>query len=179
MLALTSEPKTLNPLVAADQTSRDMIYALSADLVHINRSTLRTEPALAKSWNVSPDGRNYTLTLREGLRFSDGAPLTADDVVFTFRVYLDPAVRSPHRDLLMIGGNPITVTRLAPDKVRVELPVPYGPGERLFDSMWILPRHKLEKAYGESRLGQVWGIGAPPAEFATAGPFRLRQYLPG
>ena len=178
-VAQTGEPKTLNPLLAADQPSRDVIYAMSADLVHINRASQRTEPALAKSWSKTPDGRHYTLELRDGLRFSDGAPLTADDVVFSFRLYLDPAVNSPQRDLLVLNGNPISVVKVSASSVRFDLPEPYGPGERLFDSFWILPRHKLEKAHSEGRTAQMWGLGASPADFATAGPFRLKQYLPG
>ena len=179
VLAATSEPKTLNPVLAADQPSRDVLYALSADLVHINRVTLRTEPALAKSWSVSRDGRHYTLALRPGLRFSDGEPLSADDVVFSFRLYLDPELNSPQRSLLLMDGKPIAVSKISEDSVRVDLPAPYGPGERLFDYFWILPRHKLEKAYAEGRLAQAWSLGAAPSEFATAGPFRVRQYLPG
>src|SRR6266446_4422328 len=56
VIALRSEPKTLNPLIAADGASREVISAMQADLVHINRATQLTEPALAKSWTVSPDG---------------------------------------------------------------------------------------------------------------------------
>ncbi len=179
VVAQASEPKTLNPLLAADQPTRDVLYALSADLVHINRSTMRAEPALAKSWSLSGDGRHYTLALREDLRFSDGTPLTADDVVFSFRAYLDPAVNSPQRSLLLVEDKPISVTRLSAHSVRVDLPSPYGPGERLFDSFWILPKHKLEKAYTEGRLAQAWGLGTSPSELATPGPFRLREYVPG
>src|SRR5262245_11221373 len=112
--AATTEPKKLNPLLAVDQGTRDAIYLLSADLVHLNRRTLKTEPALAQRWTVSADGRHYTLVLRDGLRFSDGAPLTADDVVFTFNLYLDPALNSPQRDLLVVNGQPISVTKLSP-----------------------------------------------------------------
>src|SRR4026208_2002331 len=72
VVAQSSEPKTLNPVIAADQPTRDILSALSADLIHINRGTLRPELALAKSSSVSRDGRSYTLTLRDGLRFSDG-----------------------------------------------------------------------------------------------------------
>jgi len=179
VLAYTSEPKTLNPLVATDQATRDILHSISADLVHINRLTLRTEPALARSWDVSRDGLHYTLVLRDGLRFSDGTPLTADDVVFTFQAYLDPRVNSPQRDLLLVDGKPIAVTKLSAHSVRFDLPAPYAPGERLFDSFWILPKNRLEKAYGESRLAQVWGTSSPPSEIVTAGPFRLRQYVPG
>ena len=85
VVALRSEPKTLNPVLAEDAASRDVIRCLTADLIDINRATQKTEPALAKSWTVAPDGRQYTLHLRRGLRFSDGQPLDADDVVFSFR----------------------------------------------------------------------------------------------
>ena len=89
VVSLRGEPKTLNPLIAADARSREVIGVMQADLVHINRATQLTEPALAKSWKVSPDGLQYTLILRSGIKFSDGQPLAADDVLFSFRVYLD------------------------------------------------------------------------------------------
>src|SRR5277367_3775711 len=61
VVALRSEPKTLNPALALDEPSRDVIRCLTADLIHINRGSLKTEPSLAKSWSVSRDGRQYTL----------------------------------------------------------------------------------------------------------------------
>jgi peptide/nickel transport system substrate-binding protein len=178
-VAQTTEPKTLNPVLAADQPTRDVLSVLSSDLIHINRSTLRTEPALAKSWSVSPDGRHYTIVLRDGLRFSDGAPLTADDVVFSFDVYSDPRINSPQRDVLLVDGTPVAATKLSPTTVRFDLAASYAPGERLFDSFSILPKHKLGAAYAEGRFAQAWSVGALPSEFATAGPFRFKQYVPG
>src|ERR1700684_3411082 len=109
VIALRSEPKTLNPALALDEPSRDVIRCMTADLIHINRGSLKTEPSLAKSWSVSRDGRQYTLQLRRGVRFSDGQPLDADDVVFSFQVYLDEKIDSPQRDLLIVGVKPITV----------------------------------------------------------------------
>src|SRR6266550_3260715 len=64
-----SEPKTLNPVTATDAVSREVFERLHADLIAINRSTQKTEPALAKSWKISPDGRTFTLELRNGIRF--------------------------------------------------------------------------------------------------------------
>src|SRR5688500_8011752 len=90
-----AEPKTLNPVTALDIVSRDVIRRTIGDLIHINRETQRTEPALATRWTASPDGRRYRLTLRRGVRFSDGDPFDADDVVFSFRVYLDEKLGSP------------------------------------------------------------------------------------
>src|SRR5436309_2765530 len=74
------EPRTLNWAVASDAGSREVLDLLMADLIHIDRQTQRTEPALAKSWNISPDGLHWTLELRRGLQFSDGHGFDADDV---------------------------------------------------------------------------------------------------
>ena len=179
VVSLRSEPKTLNPLIAADATSREVIGVMQSDLVHINRATQLTEPALAKSWKISGDGLQYTLALRKGLRFSDGQPLDADDVVFTFRAYLDENLHSPQRDLLIIGGKPIAVSKLDQYTVVFKLATTYGVEERIFDSLAILPRHLLEKPYQEGKLGQLWPLSAPPNEWAGLGPFRLKQYVPG
>jgi len=174
-----AEPKTLNPVTALDAPSRDVIRRTTADLISINRRTLQTEPGLAKSWTTSSDGREYLLELRRGLRFSDGQPLTADDVIFTFQAYLDESVHSPQRDLLIIGGKPVSVEKLDETHVRFRLPRPYAAAERIFDSLAILPRHLLERPWREGKLGEAWGLNTPPAEIAGLGPFRLKDYRPG
>jgi peptide/nickel transport system substrate-binding protein len=179
VIALRAEPKTLNPLTAADTPSREVIAAMQADLIHINRATQLTEPALAKSWKISPDGLRYTLTLRKGLRFSDGHPLDADDVLFTFRVNLDEKLHTAQRDLLTVGGKPITVRKIDAQTLVLQLEKPDGVEERLFDGLDILPRHLLERPYEEGKLGQLWSPSTPPNEVAGLGPFRLKEYVPG
>ncbi|MGA6988144.1 MAG: ABC transporter substrate-binding protein [Terriglobales bacterium] len=174
-----SEPKTLNPVTATDSVSREVIGRLMGDLIEINRSSQQTEPALAKSWKVSPDARTFTLQLRRGIRFSDGHPFDADDVVFSFGVYMDEAVDSPQRDLLIIEGKPIVVTKLDQYTVRFMLPRPYAAAERLFDGLAMLPKHLLEKPYREGHFAQAWSLNAPAPEIAGLGPFRLKQYVPG
>jgi peptide/nickel transport system substrate-binding protein len=178
-VALRTDPKTLNPILAVDTTSREVIGTMQADLVHINRQTQRAEPALASSWKVSPDGRRYTLALRRDVKFSDGVPFTADDVVFTFQLYLDEALASPQRDLLIIDNKPITVRKIDNYTVEFDLTKPYGPGERIFDSLAILPKHLLETAYRDHKIGEVWGVNAKPEEIAGLGPFRLKSYVAG
>jgi len=179
VFALRTEPKTLNPVTAVDSASRDVIGRMAADLVHIDRQTQQTTPALAKSWSVSSDGRRYTLELRRGLRFSDGHPLDADDVVFSFQCYLDERNGSSQRDLLVVGGKPAVVRKLDTYQIAFEIEQPYAAAERLFDSFAILPRHLLAKAQQEGRLPQAWTLSTPPAEIAGLGPFRLRSYVPG
>jgi peptide/nickel transport system substrate-binding protein len=177
--AQRSEPKTLNPAIAADSASREVIHCLTGDLIHINRYTQKTEPALAKSWSVSPDGLHYTLELRRGVRFSNGQPFDADDVVFSFRVYLDEKVHSPQRGLLLLDGQPVAVEKLDPYRVRFDLPAPYAAAERLFDSFAILPRHLLEQAWREGQLAETWGLRTQPGRMAGLGPFRFAQYVAG
>ena len=174
-----SEPKTLNPVTATDAVSREVFERLHGDLIEINRATQKTEPALAKSWKMSPDGHTFTLKLRKGIRFSDGYPFDADDVVFSYTVYLDEAVSSPQRDLLLIDGKPLTISKLDQYTVRFSLPRPYAAAERLFDSFAILPRHILEKPYREGKFVQAWPLNAPPTEVVGLGPFRAKQYWPG
>jgi peptide/nickel transport system substrate-binding protein len=179
VISLRAEPKTLNPLTAADAPSREVIGVMQADLIHINRSTQLTEPALAKSWKVSRDGLQYTLVLRKGLHFSDGQPLDADDVLFTIEVLLDENVHATQRDLLIVGGKPIAVHKVDATTVVFQLAKPYGAGERLFDGLEILPRHLLEKQYQEGKLAQSGTLTTAANQWAGAGPYRLKEYVAG
>ncbi len=178
-VALRAEPKTLNPLIAMDLPSRDVIGRMHADLISIHRQTQLTQPALAKSWTVSPDGRRYTLHLRRGLRFSDGHAFDADDVVFTLEAFLDEKTHSPQRDLLIVDGHPLTARKLDAYTVLIELPAPYAAAERIFDGLPMLPRHILEKPFREGKLAEVWRLNTPADGIAGLGPFRLKQYQPG
>ena len=177
--ALRSEPRSFNPVTADDQVSVGIISRVMADLVHINRATQSTEPALARSWTVSKDGTVFTVKLRRGLKFSDGAPFNADDVIFSFKVYLDEKLHSPHRDLLMVAGKPLRVEKLDSWTVRFTFPSPYATLERVFDTVPMLPRHLLEKDYLEGKIDQAWGLNTPPDKIVGLGPFRLKQFVPG
>ncbi len=177
--ALRAEPKTLNPVIVVDQDTQTLSRRLMADLIHINRLTQETEAALARSWAVSDGGHRYRLELRRGVRFSDGHPFDADDVLFTFAVYLDEAVASPHRDLLIVGGKPIKVSKVDRYTVDFELAEPYAVGERLFDSLAILPEHVLRESYEQGKMRDVWPLTAPAGEIVGLGPFRFKEYIPG
>jgi peptide/nickel transport system substrate-binding protein len=174
-----AEPKTFNPVIAADAVSREITGRMMADLIEINRLSQQTEPGVAKSWKCSPDGRSFTLQLRKGIRFSDGHPFDADDVVFSFTVYMDEKVDSPQRDLLIVGGKPLSVTKLDQYTVRFTLSRPYAAAERLFDGLAMLPKHLLEKPFREGKFVQAWSLNVTPDQIAGLGPFRLKQYVPG
>lgn len=179
VVSLRSEPKTLNPVTSIDISSREVIAQMTADLIHINRLSQNTETAVAKSWKVSKDGLQYTLKLRRGLRFSDGHPLDVEDVLFSFQMYLDDKVSSPQRDLLVVGGKPITVRRVDSDTLVFQLSQPYAAAERLFDSVAILPKHLLEQPYKDGKLAQAWTLSTSADKIAGLGPFRLKEYVAG
>lgn len=177
--ALRVEPRTLNWLVASDAGSREVLPLLMADLIHINRQSQQTEAALAKSWKVSPDGLRWTIELRRGLQFSDGHAFDADDVLFTFQAIYDERTHSPQRDLLMLNGKPIGVRKLDAWRVEFLLPEARAVADRLFDGVYILPRHRLEAAWKAGKLADAWTLSTPPAEIAGLGPYRVASYSAG
>jgi peptide/nickel transport system substrate-binding protein len=179
IFAQRAEPRTLNPITAVDVVSREVIGLMTADLIHIDRASFRPVTALAESWTVSRDGRQYTLRLRRGICFSDGHPFDATDVLFTFGVHLDERAHSSQRDLLMIGGKPVTVRKIDDYTVSFELTVPYSGAERLFDNIAILPKHLLETSYQRGELTTAWSLSVSPDQVAGLGPFRLKEYVPG
>lgn len=179
VVAERSAPRTFNPVVITDNPTKTVLERINSDLIHINRRTFKTEPALAASWTPSKDGREYTIKLRPGLKFSDGHALTADDVLFTFQVYLDEKLAAPQRDLLIIGGKPIGVRKVDDLTIVISLAEPYAVADRMFDGIAILPRHVLADAYAAGTLAQQWSVAATPASIVGTGPFRVSEVVPG
>jgi len=176
---LRSEPRTLNPLTGRDFASTLVASLTHARLLRINRATQQLEPWLAESYACSADGLSCMLKLRRGVTFSDGAPFTSADVVFSFRAVYDEKTGSPLGDVMLVGGKPIAAAAPDAHTVALTFPAPFGPGLRLLDSLPIVPRHKLEAALGAGTLREQWGPAAPPAQIAGLGPFVLQEYRAG
>jgi peptide/nickel transport system substrate-binding protein len=177
--SLRNEPVLYNRYVDTAAAAEVIALLTHARLVRVNRVTDELEPALAESWTQSADGLSYTLKLRSGVRFSDGAPFTADDVLFTFRALYDERVNSPIAIAARPGGKPIEVSALDPQTVVVKFPVPFAPGLRMLDYLPILPRHKLQRALDEGRFADAWKVGTPFSEIAGLGPFVLAEHVAG
>ncbi len=177
--AISQEPRSFNRVVSSDSATADVTDRIFADLVHINRETQEVEPALAKSWEYSPDRRTLTMHLRQDILFSDGQPFTADDVLFTFQVIYDPKVNSPQADQLKINGKPFVVRKIDDLTVQFQFPEPAPKIERVFDSIFILPKHKLEAAYKAGTFSSAWPISSSPDEIVGLGPFKFSRYVPG
>lgn len=95
--AIVEEPRILNPILAADPTSKELADALFLGLVGPHPTTGQLQGELAQSWEFSEDSRRITVHLRDNLLWSDGEPITAWDVKFTFEAIVSEAVTSPLR----------------------------------------------------------------------------------
>jgi peptide/nickel transport system substrate-binding protein len=177
--ALRAEPRSFNRFAAGDRATGLISMLLHARLVQLNHHTQEIEPALATKWTLDADGRRYTLTLRQGVVFSDGAPFTADDVIFTFEALYDPKAEGPLTSSLLVKGQPIAVRKIDSHTVVLTLPAPYGPGLRLLNALPILPAHKLRDALANGTFAKTWSTATPPADIVGLGPYVLRSYSPG
>lgn len=93
---LYSEPDTLNRLTSTDAYANTINNYLFDSLITRDNETLEWEPKIAKDWQISEDKLTYTFHLRHDVKWHDGIPLTADDVVYTFQKIMDPKVDAPH-----------------------------------------------------------------------------------
>ncbi|MFP4136134.1 MAG: ABC transporter substrate-binding protein [Candidatus Acetothermia bacterium] len=175
-------PDTFNDLLAGSKASTDVTrMIMGSGLIGKNPVNGHVTPGLAESWEVSEDGLTYTFHLRKGLKFSDGHPLTAEDVVFTYQeLIFDPKVETDTRDLLRVGGKLPEVKKVDELTVRFELPEPFGFFPRRV-STGIYPEHKLADLSGEE-FNALWGrktAEEDPEEIVGAGPFKLQEFVPG
>jgi len=142
---LRSEPKTLNPLMAADDASETIRYLTGGVLVRVNRLTQDLEPELATSWKVTNGGKTITFQLRDGLRFSDGTPFSADDVAYTMQQLMDPALHSPTGDAFRSSDGKVETQVLPKDRIRITFPAPIAGLDRLFDQVAIMSAKSPQK----------------------------------
>jgi peptide/nickel transport system substrate-binding protein len=142
---LRSEPKTLNPLLAADDASETVRYLTGGVLVRVNRLTQELEPELATSWKVTNGGKTITFQVRDGLRFSDGTPFSADDVAYTMQQLMDPALHSPTGDAFRSSEGKVENEVLPKNRVRITFPAPIAGLDRLFDQVAIMSAKSPQK----------------------------------
>jgi peptide/nickel transport system substrate-binding protein len=176
--ALAGEPNTFNYLAATDARSRLVAYLTTATLLELDPVEQVVKPGVVESYSVGADGREVLLTLREGVRFSDGQPLTADDVVFTFERILDESSRNVMQDLLRIDGEALRVVKVDDRRLRVEGPGGFASIENLLATIPVLPRHRFSSDRARP-IEEWWTLGTPPEEMAGLGPFVIVSHEPG
>lgn len=177
--SLRSEPRTFNRIV--DQSFPVDLYSIltGSKLIRVNRASREIEPGLAEKWTTSADTLTHTLTLRDGLTWSDGTPFTSADVLFSLEAIYHPKVNSVLASGLRVGGQPLKASAPDAKTVVVTLPGTFGPGLAILDNLHLVPRHKLRAALDAGTFGQSLAVTTPPADLAVIGPYLLRSYEPG
>jgi len=178
---LSSPPKTFNYMLAADEPSIYVSFFLTGSrLVELNHDNQTYVPALAESWKLSDDGRSVEVTLRDNLKFSDGQPLTSDDVAFTLRTLYDERVASPiYRDAMLVGGKPIEVTVADARRLRLGFAEAIAVPENYMSNLNVLPRRALADALGKNEFNNSYGVTSDAASIVTAGAFAVESSTPG
>lgn len=181
-----TEPKGWNAVTAHDEGTTRYTNIMMRGLVSIDPTTGILIPELAQAWEVSEDGLEIIFHLRYGLKWSDGEPFTADDVLFTFNdLYFNPDVETDVRDRLRLpdGSFPI-VEALDSDTIRVRLAQPFRPILTALTSA-IMPKHalagsvhKLNPDVPVGQFNETWTLDTDPAEIIGMGPFVLESYYP-
>lgn len=190
ILSTLQDPKTFN--YALNQEFPSIFLFCFRGLTQEIGNTGEIQPDLAESWEISPDQTQITFTLRAGLRWSDGTPLTADDVVFTYRdVIFNPKVPAESQAALRIGPDRQLpeVTKLDDRRVQFTLAEPFAPFLAATSGpptdIVILPKHKLAASIqsldgnGNPKFLSIWGTDTDPEEIVVNGPYLIESYRPG
>lgn len=178
-----SDPRTFNPIIVQDTASGAVTNVMFDGLVEQDYITGEIEPGLAESWTVSSNGRTWVFTLRQGLVWSDGTPLTVDDVVFSIQAIFTPGVDNSFRSLLTFSGQQVTWRKLDARRIQFTTPTslcPVGLFLR-FIGFPIVPKHKLADVLARSgaEFSRTWGVNVDPKTMVGSGPFLLQSFTPG
>ena len=173
-------PKTFNPFNSKDATSSNMAGVMYDGLLTTDPITGQPIPKLAKAYKIMPDGVTYRIELRKGIKWSDGKPITADDVVFTWNDIIFAGFGDTStRDSIVIDDKLPTIKKIDDYTVEFVTPKPFAPFIRMLSTP-IAPKHvfmpavKKGKKYFETFLGTT----TKPQDFVTSGAFKLKEYIP-
>ena len=178
ILGGSGDISTTNPMLASDATSLNVLGQVFEPLLGASPIDGRPVPALADSWDVSPDGLVYTFYLNTAAKWHDGVDVTAEDVAFSFDAILDPNLssvyRSQVRDVVssyrVIDADTFEIT--ATDRFVSFL---YnGPG-----SVFIVPKHVWGEVGSERWSFDAGSTGQDVSRIVGTGPFTFKEWRQG
>ena len=187
-LSTTSEPTTLDPNLAEDYYSITPIEQMFLGLTNSNNETAEVEPELAESWEISEDGLTWTFNLRTDAVWSDGNPVTAQDVEYSVKRAIMPETASPYAYVLYIIKNAVAINQTAVPtdtydidslgvtavdehtvQFTLEAPASYFLS---ISSMWTL---RPVPSWAIEEFGDAW---TDPANIVVNGPYKVTEWLP-
>lgn len=185
-----SEVQDLDPHVVTGVAEHRVLSALFEGLTNINMETAAPEPGVAASWDITPDGLEYTFHLRPEARWSNGEPVTASDFQYAWKRILSPGMGSEYAYMLhcLKNGkafNEGTLTDFAQVgvavvdphtlKVTLEGPTPYFLGMQIHYAWFPVHQATIEKFGAMDQRGSAW---TRPGNFVSNGPFKLKDWRP-
>ena len=182
ILSILSDPKTFN--YALSQESPNIFPYTFEGLTTLNPLNGEIVPGLAESWEMSDDGLRFVFRLRENLKWSDGKPLTAEDVVFSYNdIYFNKEIPTDVRDGLKMGEKGLLpkVKKLDLRRVGFTLPEPFRPFLQNMRTA-ILPKHALQESVekkdseGKPLFLQTWCVDTPVDQIVTNGQYKIGRY---
>lgn len=176
------EPKVFNPWAATETKSQELGCLMFPGLAMIDPFTGETVPDLAESIEIDKDNVTYVVKLRKGITWSDGKPITAKDVTFTWNTIVkDGYGNSSFRDVTLVQGKSPVVTAIDAQTIRFVTAAPFAPFKRLL-SIPIAPEHVLapviRSSNGRQAFDRFWSANCEPQSLVVSGPFKLKKYLP-
>jgi peptide/nickel transport system substrate-binding protein len=185
IISTTTDVKTFN--YAMNAQSPNVFTFTYAGLIDEEGTKGEIVPELAESWQISPDRKTLKVKLRPDLKWSDGQPLTSDDVMFTFQdVYFNDEIPTTARDGFKVGEKQLLpkLNKIDDRTVDFVLPEPFAPFIRSLNAP-ILPKHALLESVktkdrdGKPKFLSTWDTKTPPQEVITNGPYTIESYVPG
>jgi peptide/nickel transport system substrate-binding protein len=163
---------SLIPNITSDGASHEVGDFMYNGLVALGRD-LKIEPELAKSWSFSKDCLTLDFQLQDNVKWHDGVPFTADDVVFTWQAMINPKTPSPYKS----DFNDVErVEAMGPHAVRVTYKKPYAKALMSWGSTMMLPRHLLERYVREGKVREAPQNWTAPV---GTGPYRFKEMKSG
>ncbi len=179
VLGIAGDPKTFNVPMISDATSQRISGYLFDGLVSYDNVTQEHGPMLAESWQYDEAGNEWVFNIRKNLKWSDGAPLTSDDLMFYTEIINDESVPNDEVETFKADGKPYEFRAPDPHTFIVRIPTVDAFAFLNLGLIRALPRHKYGKALEDGTFGQILGTDHPPADIITSGPFRVREFKSG
>ena len=180
-----AEPPSLDPGLATDTTSSNVLLNIMDPLVRLNPDTLEAVPSLAESWDVSSDGKTVTFHLRQDGKWTNGDPVTASDFVYSWKRTLSPELAADYAYQLygIVGAQEYNACQkncdALADKVGVSAPDDYTLVVKLTSPQpWFIQQasHHSFLAVNQAAVEQFGDKWTEPQNIVTDGPFKLAKW---